>query len=307
MAFTLKKHTANKANYGGKRDKKNIKYIVIHYTGNDGDKDENNGKYFANNVTKTSAHYFVDSDSITQTVGDDYIAYSVGGSKYADCSKTGGGKLYKKCTNTNSISIELCDDIKNGIVYPSAAIIENALDLVRSLMRDYNVPKENVIRHFDVNGKACPDYWCGTPAKNDKWLSEFWNRIDEAPTETQKTGQISTQTEKVTTDINKTEYSLKSFIMDVQRATGAKVDGIAGKETLSKTVTVSAKINRTHAVVKPIQKRLNALGFNCGTVDGIAGQKFTAAVIAYQQSKKAISDGEITARNRTWQHLLGII
>lgn len=113
--------------------------------------------------------------------------------------------------------------------------------------------------------------------------------------------------EGATTSTSSSAYSLKDFIKDVQAATGAKVDGIAGTETLSKTVTVSARINRTHPVVKPIQKRLNALGFNCGAVDGIAGQKFTAAVIAYQKSKNAVTDGEITARHRTWQHLLEII
>ena len=143
--------------------------------------------------------------------------------------------------------------------------------------------------------------------KNSKWLSEFHNKLDIKPAENTKTGQISKETEKAVNDTQKEEYSLKSFIMDVQRATGAKVDGIAGAETLKKTVTVSAKLNRKHAVVKAIQKRLNALGFNCGAVDGIAGQKFTAAVIAYQKSKGAVTDGEITARHRTWQHLLGII
>lgn len=102
-------------------------------------------------------------------------------------------------------------------------------------------------------------------------------------------------------------YTLKDFIKEVQAATGANVDGIAGKETLSKTVTVSATINRRHAVVKPLQKRLNALGFNCGIVDGIAGAKFTAAVIAYQKAKNCITDGEITAMHKTWQHLLEII
>lgn len=118
----------------------------------------------------------------------------------------------------------------------------------------------------------------------------------EAKNESQKTTASATGT-----------YSLKDFIKEVQAATGAAVDGIAGKETLSKTVTVSAKINRTHAVVKPLQRRLNALGFDCGAVDGVAGAKFTAAVIAYQTSKKSITDGEITARHRTWQHLLEII
>lgn len=105
------------------------------------------------------------------------------------------------------------------------------------------------------------------------------------------------------------EYTLTQFIKDVQRATGAKVDGIAGSETLSKTVTVSATKNRKHAVVKAIQKRLNALGYNCGTADGIAGKKFTSAVNSYQKSvlKYASTDGEITAKGKMWKSLLGML
>ena len=110
-----------------------------------------------------------------------------------------------------------------------------------------------------------------------------------------------------TTTTTASAYSLKQFIKDVQKATGAAVDGIAGKETLSKTVTVSAKINSTHPVVKPLQKRLNALGFNCGAVDGIIGKNTTAAIIAYQKSKGCVQDGELTAHHRTWQHILEII
>ena len=177
MGYTLKTHLSNKKNYGGSRALSKIKYIVIHYTGNDGDTDENNGKYFANNVVESSAHYFVDDDSVTQTVPDNYVAWSVGGKKYSNCNQTGGGKLYGKCTNTNSISIELCDDVKNGVVYPSAKTIENALSLTKVLMQKYGIPKENVIRHFDVNGKSCPAYWCGTSAKDAKWKTEFLNKL----------------------------------------------------------------------------------------------------------------------------------
>ena len=36
-------------------------------------------------------------------------------------------------------------------------------------------------------------------------------------------------------------------------------------------------------MVVPLQKRLNTLGFDCGSVDGIAGAKFTSAVNAYQK------------------------
>ena len=71
----IKTQIANKNNYGTKRPVSNIKYIVIHYTGNDGDSDESNAKYFKNNIVKASAHYFVDDDSITQAVPDDYSAY----------------------------------------------------------------------------------------------------------------------------------------------------------------------------------------------------------------------------------------
>lgn len=102
-------------------------------------------------------------------------------------------------------------------------------------------------------------------------------------------------------------YSLVDFVKEVQASTGAKVDGIAGPETLSKTITVSAKKNSRHPVVKPLQKRLNALGFNCGIVDGVAGEKFTKAVLAFQKSKDCVQDGEITSKHKTWQHLLGII
>jgi len=175
--YRMKIKMANRANYGAKRPLKNIQYIVIHYTGNDGDHGESNGSYFRKNVVKSSAHYFVDDDSVTQSVPEDYTAYSVGGAKYASCAKTGGGKMYKKCTNANSISIELCDTVRNGKVYPSDATIANALELTRSVMKRYGIPADRVIRHFDVNGKSCPTYWCGTSYKDNLWLTVFKNKL----------------------------------------------------------------------------------------------------------------------------------
>ena len=102
-------------------------------------------------------------------------------------------------------------------------------------------------------------------------------------------------------------YTYKDFVGDVQRACGAKVDYIAGKETLSKTVTVSKSKNRKHTVVKPLQRYLNALGFDCGAVDGIAGKLFDNAVKSYQRANGCIVDGIITARNKTWKKLLKLV
>lgn len=100
----------------------------------------------------------------------------------------------------------------------------------------------------------------------------------------------------------------KQFVGDVQKAIGARVDRIAGPETLSKTITVSARKNSRHAVVKPIQKYLYVLGYTeVGKDDGIAGSKFTSAVKHFQADNGCVTDGEITARNKTWKKLLKLI
>lgn len=102
-------------------------------------------------------------------------------------------------------------------------------------------------------------------------------------------------------------YTLKDFIKDVQKACGASVDGIAGPETLSKTVTLSAKKNAKHAAVKAVQKRLLALNYReIGKADGVAGPKFTSAVAHFQQDNGCVVDGVITAKNKTWKKLLGM-
>ena len=102
-------------------------------------------------------------------------------------------------------------------------------------------------------------------------------------------------------------YTLEQFVRDVQAATGSEVDGIAGSETIGNTPTVSAQKNSTHAVVVAIQKRLAALGYDVvGEADGIAGTKFEAAVVQFQEDNKCWADGEITARNKTWKKLLGM-
>ena len=120
-------------------------------------------------------------------------------------------------------------------------------------------------------------------------------------------GRPNYDAEKATEPQKAKGYTLKQFIMDVQKACGAAVDGIAGPETLSKTVTLSAQKNSRHAAVKPVQMRLYELGYTeVGVADGIAGVKFTAAVTAFQKANRCWVDGEITAGNKTWKKLLGM-
>lgn len=154
-------------NRGGTRPASAIRYLVFHYTANDGDWAVNNVRYYQNNVVKASAHYFVDDRSIYQSVEDLGIAWAVGGKKWNDCGKTGGGSLFLMANNYNTISIELCDTRRDGNVMATEATLERAEELGRALMEKYDIPVERVIRHFDVNGKHCPAYFMD----NERWAA----------------------------------------------------------------------------------------------------------------------------------------
>lgn len=120
------------------------------------------------------------------------------------------------------------------------------------------------------------------------------------------TGQAVSNNSVVANSTAQTGYSKRDFIREVQQSIGAAADGIAGPETLSKTVTLSKTKNIRHGAVKPVQKYLNSIGFNCGVADGIAGQQFHNAVVSYQKANGLYADGEITAKNITWKRLLGL-
>jgi N-acetylmuramoyl-L-alanine amidase CwlA len=159
------------ANFKAGRTSK-IRYIVIHYTANNGDTAKNNVDYYSNNKAQASAHYFVDEyDTVYQSVRDEDTAWAVGGTT-----------AYKHpyCRNDNSISIELCSRNRNGKGksatdngwYFKEQTVKNAAELTGMLMAKYNIPVENVIRHYDVWEKICPAPFVNNPAA--------WNDFKEA-------------------------------------------------------------------------------------------------------------------------------
>lgn len=167
---SAKKIRSNRNNYGFNRSTSCIDYIVIHYTANNGDTATNNGNYFKNNFIGASAHFFVDSNRVVNSVPVNYEAWH--------CGYDPGGRYYHpSCRNWNSIGIELCDDNPSGGIYPSAKTIANAVALAKELMKKYNVPASHVVRHYDVTHKLCPAYWSGSEKKNKLWQTEFKNKL----------------------------------------------------------------------------------------------------------------------------------
>lgn len=156
---------ANENNYNTNiRPLTDINYIVIHYTANINDTAYNNARYFSKTVTYSSAHYFVSNSSIYQSVPIQHAAYSVGlGSMSAPYIPN--PTHYKKCTNSNSISIELCGGPKGREATQKTK--KTAAELTRAIMEELHIPNQNIIRHYDVTGKKCPAWAVKDPMK---WL-----------------------------------------------------------------------------------------------------------------------------------------
>lgn len=127
-------------------------------------------------------------------------------------------------------------------------------------------------------------------------------------------------TSTATSSLNQSsgKYTLKDFIYDVQVAegqTGSALDAKAGNITLGLTPTISAKTNRNHKVVTPLERYLKELDYYTGKIEAdegltpIFGKGMTAAVNSYQSNVLGYKnpDGEITAKAKMWKKLLGMI
>ena len=200
--------------------------------------------------------------------------------------------------NSTHIAFEICEDNLKDASY-FKAVYQEAVELTAYLCKEYNLdPMANgvVICHSE-------GYKRGIASNHGDVMHWFPKHGKSMDTFRADVKAILTGEKKEAT------YTLKQFVKDVQKACGAAVDGIAGEETLSKTVTLSESKNRKHAAVKAVQKRLYALGYKVvGEADGIAGAKFTEAVKKFQKEVVGMKkpDGEITAKNTTWKKLLGM-
>ena len=160
---------------------RNIRYIVIHYTGNNGDTAYDNTVYFKNVNRWASAHYFVDNNEVWQCVEDKNIAWHCGTD----------GVYYSKCRNDTSIGVEMCSRRYNdGSFYFDSKTIDNCVELVKSLMQQYGVKIENVIRHYDVTHKVCPEPY----VRNVSEYQKFKKRLMEDDMTVEKVQAIITET-----------------------------------------------------------------------------------------------------------------
>lgn len=257
------------------------------------------GAVFAPTTRKASSNYGIGSDG--------RIAMYVEEKDRSWCTSN-------RANDMRAITIEVANDGSAPDWHVSDKALNSLIELVADICKRNNIKelkwqgnksligqinKQNMTVHRWFAAKACPGNYL---YNKHSYIAEEVNKrlgVISSPL-------ISTPPTTSNNTVQNT-YSHKDFVKDVQKAILAKVDGIAGNETLSKTITVSRQKNNRHAVVRPIQKYLNSIGFNCGTVDGVAGIKFDSAVKAFQRANGCVIDGEITKSNKTWRCLLGMI
>ena len=131
-----------------KQTSRDISYIVMHYTGNKKDIAKNNAIYFSRPNAKASAHFFVDDNSIYQSVALKDRALHCGANVY----------YHTLCRNQTSIGIEMC--CTDGNYKVSNQTIENSAHLCAYLCVMLGITSKNVdtyvLRHYDVTHKQCP-------------------------------------------------------------------------------------------------------------------------------------------------------
>ena len=167
---------ADPSNYYSGRGGNSIKYIVMHYTANDGDTDEGNAHYFQGAGRRASAHYFVDKDSVTQSVRDRDAAWHCGGAL-----ESSHHPLRGICMNRNSLGVEMCSDIVGGKYTITPQTVDRAVELVKYLMAKYGIDVDHVVRHYDVTGKLCPEPWVGDESLWRKFKARLTAPVEPEP------------------------------------------------------------------------------------------------------------------------------
>ncbi|KAI4453065.1 atp-binding cassette sub-family b [Holotrichia oblita] len=170
--MTITQNLLTPSKYGRPQTKTGkITKIAVHYVGNAGSSALANRNYFeslkvgvknsSGDFIYASSHYIIGlQGEIIQCVPEDEIAY---------CTNQ---------ANSYSISIENCHPAPDGKFNDktNASLIELCADICIRYELD---PINDMIRHFDVNGKKCPLYHVNNPEEWDKLKKSVKEKIKE--------------------------------------------------------------------------------------------------------------------------------
>ena len=232
-----------------------IKYIALHYTAGTTSKAGtaiSTAKWFANGANPknpASSDFIVDDANVIQYNKDieNYYSWCVGGTKYTNPTTSLGASLYGIATNKNTISIEICSNKKNTKSlnandtdwYFTDAELDNTRELVKYLMKKYNIPIERVIMHHTVTGKLCPAMWTHNETEL-KGYYDFLKSIDNT---------VESTIIPPTTSTSSTTLPYKVKVIDTDKA-GLNVRSGSG---VNYPVVTTVKYGEVYTVVDEVK------------------------------------------------------
>lgn len=166
--------------------------IAVHYIGNAGTSAKANRNYFDNlkstHATYASSHYIIGLDGeIIQCIPEDEVAY---------CTNE---------ANSYSISIENCHPKADGKF--TEATRKSLIELCADICKRYNLdPIKDIIRHFDVSGKACPLYWVNHPDDFAKFKKEVAEYIQNGGEDMSNISELEKRIQKLESAQNEKRY-----------------------------------------------------------------------------------------------------
>lgn len=254
----------------------NPKYIVVHYVGGQSSTAKNNVDYFYGGDRQASAHYFVDDTSIWQSVEDNKGAWHVGNTR-------------TEVNNQNSIGIEMCCMGANLMVTEKTEA--NTIELVRYLMKKYNIPIANVRTHYEVSGKTkvCPNW----SANNWARWNAFKNKVVNGTTSTPSTPPSSTQLYR----IRKTWADAKSQVGAYSNLESAKSQCPTGYSVFDNNGKCVYTKGTTTTIASALYRVKTADGIQLGAFSSLDNAKKLAQekqAIVYDENGKVVVSYVVT-------------
>lgn len=250
------------------------------------DAEERLGKNQYNNhwnkpEAKKSMHAFIGYDKYKKIIVAQTLPY--------DCACWGAGGGKKGCYNYNPhayIQFEICQstNVDKDYYWQVIAVAE---EYCAYLCKQFGWTAANITSHKEAALKG----YASNHSDPIKWMKHFGDDMDKFRS-------------RVAARLGENSPTIAPEIID--GGTDGKVDKAAENANLEgKTVNIAMTVIRSGNrgnEVKTAQRLLNALGYDCGTVDGVFGNKTKTATIAFQNAKKLDADGIIG--KATWTALL---
>ena len=163
--------------------KEQIKYIILHYSASTRSSgDAAMGTVRTLDSRGYSSDFAVDDNIIIQFAEDPAKWQSTAVQSWSS-KGTEAGRYAK---NANAVSIEMSSTLDKGGQWEAndphfrftQQVLDNTAYLCKMLIAKYNIPKQNVIRHFDIMGKLCPGVIGWNKGRNSPDDGQFRSFVD---------------------------------------------------------------------------------------------------------------------------------